>query len=66
MNFNSAEWIEIKNDYIKRLQELRESNDGNKDILQTTKIRGKIELLKELISMPDKKDRDVNYEDSGW
>lgn len=47
---NSAAWQKVTSHLEARLDELRQQNDGNLDPIATARIRGKIELAKELLA----------------
>lgn len=55
---DKTDWEEIKKWAEKRLVELRLENDNNRDPVDTSNIRGKIALAKELLALEneDKKE----------
>ena len=50
---NSSEWRQIKEWAEKRLEDMREQNDGDIGKTKTSKLRGKIEFAQELLSLGD-------------
>ena len=46
-----------------RLSQAREKNDGFLDEVQTQRLRGRIEMLKELIALPAVKERATRSEE---
>ena len=58
MNLNrveaqSAIWLKIKQHLEGRIATLRSKNDGDLDILETAKLRGRIAELKALIALDE-------------
>lgn len=49
----SAGWQKIKAELQRRLAVKREDNDGKLDPVQTERVRGHIECLKEIIALGD-------------
>jgi hypothetical protein len=47
----SAVWLKLKEHYTKRLNTLREQNDGNLDLEATAKIRGRIAEAKQFLAL---------------
>lgn len=50
-NKTSLEWIQVKDHCTKRLAELREENEGDLDTTETARVRGMIEMAKEVIAL---------------
>ena len=48
---DSALWQKLLTHYTKRLQELREQNDGNLTELQTARLRGNIAFCREFLAL---------------
>ena len=52
----SPTWIFIHNWAEEALQKAREKNDSiNRDLIQTSMLRGEVKILKELINLPNPK-----------
>lgn len=51
----TLDWHYVEAWAKERLQTSRERNDGELDAIATAKLRGRVELLKELIALPDAK-----------
>jgi hypothetical protein len=52
----SQTWMFIRNWALEELQKTREKNDNiNRDLAQTSVLRGQIKILKDLISLPNPK-----------
>ena len=47
------QWHQIHSWALERLSSARERNDGNLDAIETAKLRGRIEVLKELVALPE-------------
>lgn len=47
----SAVWLKIAGWANERIDTLRKQNDGDKDVLETAKMRGKIAAFKELLDL---------------
>lgn len=62
---NSLEWSDIKDYCLKRQAELREENDGDLDVVETSRLRGMIELTKEILSL-DKKEQVIEIENTTY
>lgn len=53
-NFNSPEWVALRERAEKRLQELREKNDSiNLSERETAVLRGQIQELKDFLAIPE-------------
>lgn len=50
-NKTSLEWIQVKDHCTMRLAELREENEGDLDTTETARVRGMIEMAKEVIDL---------------
>ena len=50
-DFQSNTWIKLKDYYTKRLQDLRQKNDGDMDVDQRQKHLGRIAEVKILLAM---------------
>ena len=50
-NKSSLEWIQVKEHCTERLAELHEENEGDLDLTETARIRGMIEMAKEVIAL---------------
>lgn len=50
-DLQSAAWIKIKAKCEARIKSLRRQNDGDKDPIETAKIRGRIAEVKKLLAM---------------
>ena len=50
---NNLEWVRLKKYCEDRLAELREENDGDRNEVETSKIRGMIEFAKEILDLDD-------------
>ena len=50
---HSAQWARFSEHLKQKLYDVRAANDGDKDPVQTAKLRGQIGLLKALIALGD-------------
>jgi len=48
---DSLEWVQVRDHCTRRLAELRDENEGDLDPAETTKIRGMIEMAREIIAL---------------
>lgn len=48
-------WHDVEAWATERLSTARNRNDGDLDLIETAKLRGRIALLKELIALPEQK-----------
>jgi len=56
INRSSQEWLTIMRICKDKLNDLRKLNDGDLDLVETAKLRGKIEFALELIALDDIKE----------
>ena len=52
---NSPEWVAVRDFCLKRQSELRVENDGELNMGETARLRGMIELTKEILLLDEKK-----------
>lgn len=56
---SSIEWLSIKGFYLTRLNELRVENDADLNPVETARLRGMIELAKEILSLDETEEKIV-------